>query len=340
MDAKKLLGLLLLAAAGATNGSSNDPCDLTVSLCSPKAVKDAFDSTELVTQSQGTFKIPASVADDIYMRAFDLSKLPPGQGDNPDWIKENLALNRTGTGRWFTFIGGPDLVEKILVAGRYGATQIYRDIGYGSSFSCSPNGYYWLAVFRKSDELQVKHGFYPNLQSWMNHVYGARAPIFTDSVIEELKSQRFTEITGCPVDKKTGAFDVNNDLSRCSDCFKQAYTALNQDSKCATNSLTYSRDTHCPTDAVLASFGQQPDACHTRAYLYAVPTFNEYNTGYGYTANTYNDPLSREYWTDNANLKDLPELELLRVHCPAVPEAAQKLRGVGMRMNSPYVTIY
>lgn len=300
-------------------GSGAAACDASLVLCSPKDVRTVFEATDPVTQFAGTFKSPALVSDDIYIRSIEI----PSKRDPAGWdryhIMSTYALNRQGAGKWFTFVGGHDLVEKILVVGQYNATKVFRDIGYGSTFQCDTNSFYWLFVFRKTDKVIGSYGVYKSLQAWLDHVYGDNAPQVPAYEQRRLESERFAEITGCPVDPITGAFDAKNNLDKCDIKFSQAVREFWASSTCADpQALTYSANAGCPTDAVLASLGKQPEAVQMRAYLYAVEGFNEYNTGYGYTANAYNDPLSREYWTDNAWIKDLPEIELLQVQCSGI----------------------
>ncbi len=321
-------------AATASHVSQHDAsCNPAHTLCTPSAVREAFEATEVVRKDKGNLKIPALVSKNLLVRAFALPNTD--DNNNPDIIKAKFTLNRHGVGRWFTFVGGSDLLEKILVAGQYSASKIYQDIGYGAEFQCGADQVYWLAVFEKGPSVYLRKGIYDNLSPWLRHVYGAQAPKVKTSALDELKSRRFTEITGCPVDPNTGVFSPADHLADCLDCFQEAYHSLATKTCGNPNALTHDGNAQCPTDAALSQFGPKPSACQLRAYLYSASTFNEFNTGYGYTANDYNDPLSREYWTDNAKLSDLPNLELLRVRCGTGlggPTAS------GILSNTPYVT--
>lgn len=42
-------------------------------------------------------------------------------------------LVMTEKGRWFVFTGGHDLVERVLVSGQYGASQVFKDFGFPMS---------------------------------------------------------------------------------------------------------------------------------------------------------------------------------------------------------------
>ena len=314
-------------------------CNPTHVLCTPSAVRQAFEATGVVTRRKGNLKIPAVVSNKLLVRAFALSSSNKDNGD-PDYVKSHYTLNRPGQGRWFTFVGGADLLEKVLVAGQYAATKVYRNIGYGAQFTCGPDQFYWLAVFEKRQYNSLRKGIYDNLSPWLGHVYRQQAPAVDQTALYELKTKRFTEITGCPVDPKTGVFNYKEDLMKCKPCFQDSYNALSNKACGTPDALTYSPSASCPTDQALFSFGPNPSACQLRAYLYSAATFNEFNTGYGYTANDYNDPLSHEYWMDNVKLSDLPNLELLKVNCGKGPLDAKTAgaTATGMVPNNPYVT--
>lgn len=330
------LAFLNMAYADQAGGGS---CDRRLSLCSPESVRKTFEATGDVTQTTGNFPIPALVSENVYIRAMKLDKNAFPKGNDPEFVK-SLGLIQTGKGKWFAFVGGHDLIEKILVAGRRNATQVYRDIGYGADYTCGNSDYYWLVVFQDTARNVIKDGVYKNLNYWLSHVYGKKAPRIPSNVLDTLMTTRFSQVTGCPVDPVTGAFNWK-DLDACADDFK---TSVNNDFKnnaCADpNALRYSRGAGCPTDQAFLNYGNTINAQQLRAYLFAVAGFNEFNTGYGYTANAYNDPLSHEYWTDNTLVKDLPKVEVMQVECTGQGNTSPPAEDANMMDNSPYVTVY
>jgi hypothetical protein len=331
------LACLNMAKADQAGGGS---CDSRLSLCSPKAVRAAFEATGDVTQQTGNFPIPALVSENVYIRAMKLDKKIFPQGNDPEFVK-SLGLIRTGVGQWFAFVGGHDLVEKVLVAGRRNATQVYRDVGYGAKYTCGDSDYYWLVVFQDTSRNVIKDGIYKNLNYWLRHVYGKRAPSIPDNVLNTLMTKRFTEVTGCPVKPDTGAFDGN--VETCIEIdFKNAAKNDFSNTTCAGDpkALRYSSAAGCPSDTAFLDYGNNINAQQLRAYLYKVAGFNEFNTGYGYTANAYNDPLSHEYWTDNTLVKDLPRVELMQVECTGPGNSSAPVEDSNMVGDSPYVTVY
>lgn len=315
-------------------------CNPSLSLCNPLAVRKAFEATGHVTPSEGSFNGQALVSEDIYIRALKLDKSRFPDGDKPEFIK-TLSLIRAGIGQWFAFLGSHDLVEKVLVAGQYNATQVYRDVGYGANYVCGDSDYYWLVVFRDTSRVYIRDGVYKNLKPWLRHVYGKDAPDIADDVIETLKTQRFTQVTGCPVDPQTGQFDKDKDIGKCNDDFRNAVTGSFSKNACGTKTaLVYSKKANCPTDQALFDYGDSINSAQLRAYLYQVAGFSEFYTGYGYTANSYNDPLSHEYWTDNAIIKDLPNVQVLRVQCTTQDNSPIPAEDTPIVGGSPYVTEY
>ncbi len=311
-----------------------------VKLSSPKAVKQVFEATELVTRDSGWLKTPAIVADSVFVRGMEITPGFDPEGGNAEHVLKTYALNRAGLGRWFTFVAGHDMVERILVGGQYAASRVFSDLGYGSSFQCRPENFYWLTVFKRSESVKPMPGvYYRNLQAWFNHVFKANAPKIEADILEKLESRRFHQITGCPVDE-TGKFDSRK-IDQCNPGFSTAVKALWTNNKCSNPAaLQYKPGDVCPTDAVFGSFGRQPNDQQLRAYLYAVGGFNEFYTGYGYTANAYTDPIAREYWTDNRWIRDLPKVELLRVQCDAQSGVAATGAGVNEPRSSPFVEVY
>jgi hypothetical protein len=312
-----------------------------VKLSSPKAVRQAFEATEVVTRDTGWLKVPAIVADTVFVRGMEITPGFDPEGGNAEHVLNTYALNRAGVGRWFTFVAGHDMVERMLVDGQYAASRVFADLGYGSSFRCRPDNFYWLTVFKRSESVKpIPAVYYRNLQAWFNHVFKSGAPKIDPDILEKLESRRFQQITGCPVDE-SGRFD-NRKLDQCNPEFSSAVKALWANNKCANpTALKYQPGQGCPTDAVLGSFGKQPGDRQLRAYLYAVGSFNEFYTGYGYTANAYNDPIAREYWTDNRWIRNLPKVELLRVQCDVQAGVATTSTGDNNEpRSSPFVERY
>ena len=312
-----------------------------VKLSSPMAVRQAFEATEVVTRDSGWLKVPAIVADTLFIRGMEITPGFDPEGGNVEHVLKTYALNRAGLGRWFTFVAGHDMVERILVDGQYSASRVFSDLGFGSGFQCRPENFYWLTLFKRSESIKPMPGvYYRNLQAWFNHVYKTDAPAIDSDVLYKLESQRFQQITGCPVDG-SGKFD-NRKLDQCNPGFSSAVKALWANSKCSNPAeLRYKPGHGCPTDEVLGSFGKQPDELQLRAYLYAVGGFNEFYTGYGYTANAYTDPIAREYWTDNRWIRNLPKVELLRVQCDVQPGAVPaSSRENDPPRSSPFIEVY
>ena len=311
-----------------------------VKLSSPMAVRQAFEATEVVTRDSGWLKVPAIVADTLFIRGMEITPGFDPEGGNAEHVLKTYALNRAGVGRWFTFVAGHDMVERVLVDGQYAASRVFADLGFGSGFRCRPDNFYWLTVFKRSESVKPIPGvYYRNLQAWFNHVFKADAPKIDPGTLEKLESHRFQQVTGCPVEE-SGKFD-NWKLDQCDPGFSSAVKALWANNKCSNPAaLRYQPGDGCPTDAVLASFGKQPDELQLRAYLYAVGGFNEFYTGYGYTANVYTDPIAREYWTDNRWIRNLPKVELLRVQCDVQPGVAPASRGEDELRPSPFIEVY
>lgn len=305
-----------------------------VTLRSALAVRKAFESTERVEQSTGTLKVPAIVSEKLFARFFAISKATYPQSDDPTWVKQQFALGRQGVGRYFIFVGDHTLIEKALISGQYNPDQIMANVGYGAGTSCSNTQNYWLLVFKpKSQPLSAT---YPhNLQKWLDHVYGVkRSPKINPDVVDTLMNNRFSTLSGCPLDPLTGAFRWS-DIDRCLPAFKDTLNGLNQKQCENPNTLTFSPSNQCPTDRVLQSFGPKPSAIEVRAWLFATNSFSEFFTGNGYSGNFYNMPSNREFWVDNAWLRNLPEIELLKVQCEAnvSPHATALNEGVHQSSN-------
>lgn len=305
-----LSGVLMLSISSPTLARD----EFAVTLRSARAVRDAFEKTTPVSNAAGTLKVPAIVSEKLFARFFSISKNQYPNGNDAAWVKQHFALGREGIGRYFIFVADHSLIEKALIAGQFNPDQIMADVGYGTGATCSANQNYWLVVFRPKS--QPVSAVYPhNLQKWFDHVYGtARSPKISPSVVADLMSKRFSDLTECPLDSTTGAFRWS-DLTQCDPIFTSIANALNQ-KQCANKvALRYSPTNQCPTDRVLHDLGPKPSAIELRAWLFAVNSFSEYFTGNGYSGDSYDAPANREYWVDNQWLRNLPEIELLKVHC-------------------------
>lgn len=299
-----------------------------VILRNPQSVRRAFETTGSVSQDQGVVPFPALVSDKLFIRGFDISPTYDPQAGDRDHVLKTYALGRAGIGRWFVFTGGHDLVERVLVSGQYGASQVFKDLGFGSGFQCQPDHFYWLVVFQQGAGMKPMPAVYENLQPWFRHVYPQQAPVVEGDTIKSLAAQRFGPLTGCPVDEQ-GYFDSPRDLDRCHPDFTQVVKAAWASNRCTNpNALRYTPSQGCPTDQVLQQLGRKPDAQRLRAYLFAVNSFTEFYTGYGYTAASYNQPIGREFWVDNSWIRNLPKVELLRVQCNLPAGRAQSLTPV------------
>ncbi|MEY2681119.1 MAG: hypothetical protein RL661_1350 [Pseudomonadota bacterium] len=307
------LWLFALLCSSSTTAAQNES---SVTLRSALAVREAFEKTEPVSKDSGTLKVPAMVSEKLFARFFSISKATYPLGDDPAWVKKQFALGRQGIGRYFIFVGDHTLIEKALISGQYNPNEIMANVGYGPGATCSSSQNYWLVVFRPKSQA-VSAVYQQNLQKWFNHVYGAsHAPNVSQQTVDSLVSNRFASVTECPLDPVRGAFQWSN-LDRCSPLFAKTVTALN-DKQCVNpNALTYSASNQCPTDKVLQSLGPNPSAIQLRAWLFAASSFSEFYTGNGYASNFYNSPANREYWVDNVWLQKLPEVELLKIQCPA-----------------------
>ena len=304
-----------------TLGSAN-----SLTLRSPQAVRTAFESTGVVTKDQGLVPFPALVSDKLFIRGFDISPAYDPQAGDREHVRQTFALGRAGIGRWFVFTGGHDLIERVLVSGQHNATQVFQDIGYGPGFQCQPDHFYWLVVFQQSAAVKPMPGVYAKLDSWFRHVYQGNAPRIDAAAVETLESQRFGALSGCPLNEQ-GYFDSWRDLERCHPEFTQVVKAAWANNRCTNpNALRYKPAQGCPTDQVLQQLGRNPDPQRLRAWLYAVNSFSEFYTGYGYTASAYHRPIGREYWTDNSWLRNLPKVELLRVQCDLPVATTQSLQ--------------
>ncbi len=310
-----------------------------VTLSNPKAVRQVFEATEIVTQDSGWLKVPALVSDMLFVRGMEITPGFDPEGGDAEHVFKTYALNRAGVGRWFTFVAGHDMVERILVDGQYAASRVFSDLGFGASFKCKPENFYWLTVFKQSTSVKPIPGvYYQNLQAWFKHIFNAAAPKLDPAVLETLASQRFSQVTGCPVEE-SGRFD-NRKIDQCNPVFSQSVKALWATNRCSNpNALRYKPSDGCPTDAVLSSFGKQPSDLQLRAYLYAVSGFNEFFTGYGYAANAYTNPIAREYWTDNIWIRNLPNVELLRVQCD-IQSRVTTTGSDDEKRSSPFIEVY
>lgn len=294
-------------------------------LRTPQAVRTVFESTGVVTQGEGAVPFPALVSDKLFIRGFDISPAYDPQAGDRDHVLKTYALGRAGIGRWFVFTGGHDLVERVLVSGQYGASQVFQDLGFGPGFQCQPDHFYWLVVFQQGAGIKPMPAVYENLQPWFRHVYPQQAPVIEIDTVKSLAAQRFGSLTGCPVDEQ-GYFDSRRDLDRCQPDFTQVVKAAWASNRCTNpNALRYKPSQGCPTDQVLQQLGRKPDSQRLRAWLYAVNSFSEFYTGYGYTAAAYNRPIGREFWVDNSWIRNLPKVELLRVQCHLPTAGTQSL---------------
>ena len=313
----KLWFFLLLSCSGGLV-SAGEPA---VTLRSARAVREAFENTVPISKDAGTLNIPAIVSEKLFARFFAISKTTYPQGDDPDWVKQQFALGRQGIGRYFIFVGDHTLIEKALISGQFNANEIMSYVGYGAGALCSSTQNYWLVVFKPKTH-PSSAVYSQNLQAWLNHVYRrGRAPQVSQEVIKILSSDRFTSVTGCPLNPETGAFQWS-DLDRCAPVFAKTVHALEEKQCANSEALTYSPANQCPTDKVLQSFGPNPSAGELRAWLFAASSFSEFFTGNGYAGNFYNTPAIREYWVDNEWLRKLPEVELLKVQCAVSPRSA------------------
>lgn len=307
------LALLLICAGPITVFARDEP---SVTLRTAKAVREAFEKTGPLNKDTGTLAVPAIVSEKLFARFFSISKTQFPQGNDAEWVKQHFALGRQGIGRYFVFVADHGLIEKALIAGQFNPDQIMADVGFGPGATCSSSQNYWLVVFKPRTP-PVSAVYFHNLQAWFDHVYGKkRAPKVDPAIETDLISNRFEGLTGCPVDPVTGAFRWS-DLKACLPPFAQTVTALDQRQCANEEALTYAPSNRCPTDEVLKSLGPSPSALELRAWLFAANNFSEYFTGNGYAGNFYNAPANREFWVDNAWLRTLPELELLKVTCPA-----------------------
>ena len=241
-----LSGVLMLSISSPTMARDES----AVTLRSARAVRDAFEKTIPVSNAAGTLRVPAIVSEKLFARFFSISKNQYPNGDDAAWIKQHFALGREGIGRYFTFVADHTLIEKALIAGQFNPDQIMADVGYGTGATCSANQNYWLVVFRPKS--QPVSAVYPhNLQKWFDHVYGTtRSPKISPSVVADLMSKRFSDLTECPLDSTTGAFRWS-DLTQCDPIFTSIANALNQ-KQCANKvALRYSPTNQCPTDRVL-----------------------------------------------------------------------------------------
>jgi hypothetical protein len=329
----RCLWLFILSfIATSAAASRNEPL---VTLRSASAVRKAFESTERVDPSTGTLKVPAIVSEKLFARFFAISKTTYPQGDDPIWVKQQFALGRQGVGRYFIFVGDHTLIEKALISGQYNPAEIMAYVGYGAGTVCSNTQNYWLLVFKPKSQ-PVSATYSHNLQKWLDHVYGVKhSPKINPDVVDSLMNTRFSTLSGCPLDPLSGAFRWS-DLDRCLAPFKDTVKGLNQKQCENPNALTYSPSNQCPTDRVLRSFGAKPSAIELRAWLFASNSFSEFFTGNGYSGNFYNTPSNREFWVDNAWLRNLQEIELLKVQCQnkASPNATAITDGL-LRSSSP-----
>lgn len=291
----------------------------SVTLKTASAVRHAFESTEQVTRHTGIMALPAVVSERLFTRFISLSKSAFPQGGDSEWVKQHFALGRQGIGRYFVFAGDHTLIEKALVAGQFNPDQIMSYVGYGVNAVCSPSQFYWLIVFRPKSR-PISALYEHNLQKWLNHVYGRSNAPNVDSALQDLAFRRFSELTACPLDPDSGSFNWS-DLEKCAPSFRDSVKRLSENQCAKPQALRYSAANQCPTDQILKSFGAAPDALQLRAWLFATSGFSEFFTGYGYTGNFYNLPENREYWVDNEWLRNLPELELLKLNCTPPPSA-------------------
>ena len=308
------LGLILLALWLSSLGWAGEGAAAGVLLKTPEAVQKAFEKSGPVSRDAGDVPGPALVSDRLYARFFALSKRAFPEAGDPEWVRNNLALAREGVGRYFVFAGDHGLIERALVAGQFQPQKILRYVGYGEGARCSTEQFYWLLVFKPQGPVLAAVNT-QHLQRWFDHVYGTRqAPRLNTELIRALSAGRFSDQSGCPVDPVTRAFR-GSDLARCAPLFQQTVAKLAplqcQDLK----SIRYSPKNGCPSDRVLRDLGPEPAAEALRAWLFAVNSFSEFYTGYGYSGNFYDEPENREYWLDNTWLRDLPQLALLKLDC-------------------------
>lgn len=304
---------LLLTPCSGTPGIGRH--ESSVTLQSARAVREAFEKTVPVSRDSGTLKIPAIVSDKLFARFFVISKATYPHGNDASWVKQQFALDQPGIGRYFIFTGDHSLIEKALIAGQFNPNQIMSEVGFGPGARCSSNQNYWLVVFRPKSR-PVSAVYQHNLQYWFQHVYGKHnAPNISQAVEETLVSNRFSGLTGCPLDPSTG-WVLNGNFSLCAPDFAATANALKQRQCANTEALRYAPANRCPSDQVLQSFGPNPSARDLRAWLFFVNDFSEFFTGTGYAGNQYITPEVREFWVDNEWLRNLPEVELLKVECP------------------------
>lgn len=149
------------------------------------------------------------------------------------------------------------------------------------------------------------------------HVYA-----FAQPAIQTLKTTRFQDLTGCdPLAIATLKPPKNlnsallQSVAGCSAAFANEVEAISkgachrgtpeQIKEFPKNYLYYFegkrgvKQNYCDSDTYLFSLGPN-DAVKLRAFLYSAQSFNQFYTGYGYTANYYQEPMAPEFWVNNA----------------------------------------
>lgn len=325
--------------------SANLMANPSVVLKTPKEVKEVFESTQAVTRDGGIVSRPALVSERLYSRFLSLPKTDARNAD-ADYVANHYALTRQGVGRYFAFVSDHTLIEKALVYGQFNPSAIMEDLGYGPGQACMENQFYWLVVWQPKSK-PVPATYQGNLQTWLKHVYGnSIAPHLSGDAIDQLVNQRFPELTGCPVDPVTGVFDYKNAANCSNPAFSRTLVELNAQypfSCSAANSIRYSKNNGCPLDADLLDLSRQPSAGALRAWLFE-QSFFEFYTGYGYSADFYNEPTNREYWVDNEWIRNLPRVQLLSINCQKQAQISQTPKSADVphlsRPRSPLIEIY
>lgn len=126
------------------------------------------------------------------------------------------------------------------------------------------------------------------------------------SVFQELEAKTFEELTGCDPDiLQQKAWDAKQQAK--AGCSPEYIAALAKFTRkdCVENVPQYTPASKCPPEEALLHGEKPPTALELRAFLQQTQGFMPQYTGYSYTANEYDDPLSQEFWIHNDERKHL-----------------------------------
>eukprot|EP00243_Klebsormidium_subtile_P004080 TRINITY_DN17855_c0_g1_i1.p1 TRINITY_DN17855_c0_g1~~TRINITY_DN17855_c0_g1_i1.p1 ORF type:complete len:387 (+),score=114.20 TRINITY_DN17855_c0_g1_i1:281-1441(+) len=270
----------------------------------PQCIKTPAEYIKLLTErakSHEALNRTACVADNM------LGRMYTGAFKGDDWELDPVLSNAPA--RRIIFAIGPRMLEKILVWGHNAADKAVKSLGYGDAFVCGGAPDYkascqyrllvWTSECTVENEGPLVRGDWANLEAFMREDYGKELPKLTRQ-IAELEAKTFCELTQCDPDVlQVKAWDPAQQVK--AGCSPEYIAALAKFpfKACNDSNPQFTKFTKCPAEEALLHGGSPPTTLELRAFLQQTQGFMPQYTGYSYTANEYDDPLSQEFWIHN-----------------------------------------